>query len=325
MPPKKMRQKQRTNANSQQKQLQRSKPRVPTSIVNRLDEQARCYAALLANPCDAPLCHPTYSGADGALVVRVESYYYLGVTTGATASAFAWTPGAIGGNGTLGASITTFDAIDANTLTTLVAVANFTQPGYTFLAANASEVRCAAACIQVVYPGTELNRSGIINYGNANGAVINRASQATVSQLQGVLPYYERTPTNCVEIRWRPTSFDQEMTSPTANTELNEIYRRGSLIVSQSGGYPSTGLCLRLVAVYEYTPLMTSGLVLSNMSRNTSANTLDHVINALDSTGSWMTRGAAALGSVVRGASKLVPYVRAIAYAGAKTGQLLLG
>lgn len=320
MPPKKK------NGRKAPKNTKSMVPRLPRSISNRLDEQAMCYARLLNDPCSAPLCHPTFAGADGGMVVRCENTIAIGTAAGSTASVFSWTPGAIGlqtasGNGT---AIVTGEATSAGGAITLGRVSAGFQPGYLFLSTTAAEVRCVAACIQVFVNGTEANRAGIVGYGNAIGGALVDGQAVNANGTITMLEHFGRSPVDHLEVKWRPTNFDQNYTQPTSQTPTQESARRGALAVAQQGSTGGTGITIRMVAVYEYTPLYALGLTNNVASRNTSNNTLDQVINFLDQTGDWVVRGtmaAARLAGAVAGAS---PYVRAISYGGRRAAQVML-
>lgn len=320
MPPKKT----QTRKAASQKQKPRKLAGVPRSIVNRLDEQALAYARLLNDPCGAPLCHPTFAGGDGGMVLRAENTFTMGTPAGTTAATFVWVPGAIGNNAGNGSAIVTGNASSAGAGMALAQVANGFQPGYAFLAANAAEVRVVAACIQVFYPGTELDRSGLIGYGNIPGGTLVNGAAINASFVFQTLERYERTPNEHIEIKWRPTAFDQNHTAPTANTGTAELARRGGLGIVLQGGAPAVGLIIRMVAVYEYTPAYASGLTAPSAARNTSNNSLDQVINFLDSTGDWMVRGSKAAFRLGAAAYEAAPYVRSIAYGGKRVAQALL-
>lgn len=300
------------------------KTNVPRGVRSGLDAQALAWARILADPCSAPLAHPCYAGSDGGLLVRVETSYDIGVGATDTAGALFWTPGAIGNNGGFASAL--IPAVAVNSVTNLASVSTAAgiQPGYSYLSTNAASFRPVAACMQITYLGTESNRSGVVNYGCVSGGTYNVGDVVNSATLANVLERFERTPVGTLEQKWRPTAFDQTFKDTTANPTASEIARYGSLGLAFSGLVAAAGLRVRLVAVYEYQPINTLGIVSVSSSRNTSSNSLDHVVNALDSTGDWMYRIGNSLSRVMSGANAVAPYVRAVTYGGTRIAGLLM-
>lgn len=158
----------------------------------QLDREAAQYAALLADPINAPLVHPIYAGGDGGYLLRVDSTIGLGVLAGSTCSYLHWTPGAIGPTGT---DIVYAEASSSGAATVALASgAGNNTPGYTFLTTNASGARVVAASMQLAYIGSEQSRAGRIHYGQTTGGLIDVGDTPTVDGVAGSLPNWERTP-----------------------------------------------------------------------------------------------------------------------------------
>jgi hypothetical protein len=245
--------------------------------------------------------------------MRFENSYDIGLGATETAGVFVYTPNAIGNNG---AAIVSGAAANAATNLTLAYATASTQPGYTFLASNSSNVKAVASCIQIIYLGTELNRSGVISYGNLSGASFFPSDTPNTGNASNLFEHFCRMPNGTLEVKWRPTAFDQSGTDAGQATVASNQIRNGSMGFAFSGLVAAAGIRVRMVTVYEYTPNNQIGIVSTTSSRSTSNNTLDQVINYLDSTGSWMTRMGDSLGGVMRGASRIAPYVQAVGYAG---------
>lgn len=315
MPPKK-----KTRA----KAMAKPKMTVPRNIRSALDAQAVAWARILNDPCSAPLAHPCYAGADGGILVRCESSLDIGTTATITSGAFFWTPGGLGSVSVNATGIAQGVAIDSNTNLTQVNVPTSGQPGYTYLSQNSTNFRAVAACMQITYLGSEANRSGMVNYGVVNGSTYNSGDITTSDALTTVLERFERTPVNTIEMKWRPSAFDQTFKDTTATLSAAELSKYGALGLTYSGLQAAAGLRVRMVAIYEFQPNKAIGIVSTSASRNTSTNSLDHVINFLDSSGAWMYNAASAANRFVRGASAAVPYVQAVAYGGTRVAGLLL-
>jgi len=300
---------------------QKQKVKVPRSIRTGLDAQGLAWAHLLNDPCGAALVHPCYAGADGGILMRFENQFEIGTGATDTAGLFAYTPNGIGTNG---AAIISGVAANAATNLTLAFGAAAAQPGYSFLQTNSSNVKAVASCIQIVYLGTELNRSGVINYGNITGGTFFTGDTPNTSNASNVFEHFCRIPNGTIEIKWRPTAYDQSGTDVGQATVASNQIRNGAMGFSFSGLVASAGLRVRMVTVYEYTPNNQVGIAQASRSRSTSQSTLDNVINYLDSTGDWMVRLGDAMGGAMRGVARIAPYVQAVGYAGRRIPALLM-
>lgn len=252
-----------------------------------LDRLGAEYARLLQDPCNAPLAFPVYGGTDGAYLIKVESFAAWGAGAAATSGVLQWTPGAIGTNNL---DVLTGEGASAGAAIT-PGVSN-TGPGKAFLQANASMARCVAACITLTYPGTELNRSGLVGYGQVNGSVLSTTA-TSVNDLLPLLERSERTPAHKIELLWTPLSNDMLWTDPSVATSQNELDRKAALAFAWTGLPVATGLMFKFTAVYEYTPNLGKGLAVPRFV-DTSNNTLQEVLNFLRRGGETFVRSAAA-------------------------------
>lgn len=309
--------------NTGRRARRRRAPAIPAAVRTGLDAQAYAYARLLADPCGAPLTHPVYAGTDGGILARFESdfLYFNGATEAAGLMLF--NPGAIGPSGVNTTSLIAAPSTGPNVATAPTFINSSFQPGFGFLAATAQNVRCVAACLQVYWPGTEANRQGFISYGPVPGAAV-LGDTPTVAQVAQIFPKTERMPNDHIEVKWRPADGDQ-MWGPMDQASPTIDQARKSAIGFAVQGLPvSTGVRVRLIAVYEYQPIWGQGMIAPINSRSTSSNSLDHVVNYLDTFTDWAYKGVAALNSAGRAAKAAAPYVRAVAYGAARTAPLLL-
>lgn len=299
-------------------------PRMVRTVRSSLDAQAQAWAQLLNDPCGGPIVHPCYPGSDGGILMRFENSYDIGVGATETAGVFVFTPGAIGTNGVLSTGILAGSAANSSTNLTLAGPSNVVQPGYSFLASNSSNVRPVAACIQMTFLGAESARSGVISYGNINGGTFLASDTPNALNASNVFEHFCRTPVDTLEIKWRPSSYDPTFRDVSTNIGANELGKLGAVGFSYNGLQTAAGMRVRMVVVYEYTPGNQVGIVNVARSRSTSNNSLDHVINYLDSTGDWMVRLGSGLGRAYRGAQSVAPYVRAVTYGGTRIAGMLM-
>lgn len=261
-----------------------------------LDRDALAYARLLNDPCNAPLVHPVFQGAEGAYLIRFQTTnsYGTGLPT-TTSGVYHWIPSVLNLVSTNNNSSMYLEATGPSVNGTAAAeVATYT-PGAQFLPANAAQYRCVAACLTIQWAGSELTRAGQISYGNTTGSLFQVGQAFSPGIIFPLLNNTERTPSNVVELKWRPGVADQQFVSAQAsvsNPTSSDVSRNSALTVFYQG-LPAggAGLLITKTAVYEYVPSVALGVSTTPNSRNMSANTLDQVINHLDSKGDWM-RGA---------------------------------
>lgn len=227
--------------------------RVARPVAEKLDLAALQWRRLLEDPCNAPLVYPCYTSAGGgSVLMRVEFDQVMFATSTETCGIYALVPGIAA------ALINTTPLVGDGSTTALT---GFPAPGAAWLTANTNAVRCVAACTQVMYPGSELTRSGVVGVGVVPASMLT-PSVPTVNGGGGLLTtsaafrtscaHVERMPATLVEAKWFPGQTDQESSSPVLGTSFaNELDGRNAIIVSLSGFPVSTGVRVRSVVVYE--------------------------------------------------------------------------
>lgn len=291
--------------------------KIPKAPRVNLDQYAKDYAALLANPCNAPLVNSVFPGANGALVGRYEQDFVVGNEfPGTTTGAFVFLPGVNGAavNRSLAAITTDTQPLTWNVLNP--------GPGGVFLQQQ-SAFRCISACVQVYYPGTELNRSGIVGLGYSTGGVVSRSLQTadggqgltfTVSALRASQIHVERTPANMVELIWKPGQQDMEWYAPQNQAQIissatTAYAGRTALLVSYTGLPAGVGVRIRIVTAIEYIPGSSDGIITTGFQAPRSKNTINDVVKYLDQSGEWFLKTATKFGPYV---SHAVGYVASL-------------
>lgn len=253
----KMRPAKRQTSKQQPKAKPRQVARVSPPSRGVFDRAALEWAMLLRDPCNAKLTYPCYPGGTGGTVlIRLEADSIIANGATETAAFGAFIPG-------IGASLANATPQTSDTApgSLLQANANI-QPGATFISANANALKCVAACVQLSYPGSELNRAGIVGIGvvpatttvNAlatasGGGNINSSAQAARIACQHV----ERMPAGVVECKWFPGEADaSEISMLNYPTSYGSLFNGRNAILWTASGFPvSTGVRVRCVAVYE--------------------------------------------------------------------------
>lgn len=255
-----------------------------------LDAGATAWAKLLADPCNAPLAHSIFPGTAGAQIARFESDTLVFNSATDVGGLVAFVPG------TATVLVNTV-GVTGDTSGTTLSQNIAMMPGYSFLSANAASVRCVGACMQIMYAGTELNRQGVIGtgVGSATWLIRNIATAdgggnvgTSTSQVRQLCQNTCRTPTDMCEVIWRPGTGDGRFSEQIFREDINAFeFRTASMadknaIWASIAGIPvSTGVRVRIVAVYEYTPANNTSMV-SSVETPISRNSVNDVLIALD-------------------------------------------
>jgi hypothetical protein len=265
-----------------------------------MDRAALDYAALLADPCNGPLVSGPFGDGSGGVVSRFERDIVINNSGADTGAALVFIPALATVQGSSAAIVN-----DTGTIT-FANVATADMPGYNYLSTNAGQFRCLAACVQIYWPGSELNRQGIVSVGQFPADIVTDAVVST-SDIRTASPYVERMPDGMVELKWRPTAYETTWQRAANVTDTATDWDKYTALAVSAAGIPvSTGLRVRMVAVYEWIPRPGTGSGLTTIHRTTvKTGSLSNIIAALDRTGDWMYNGAMkaghALASVARG------------------------
>jgi hypothetical protein len=262
-----------------------------------LDAAAMSYAALLSDPCNGPLVHPIYPGADAGFLFRAENFLTWGSAPGDAAGIFHWTPGypnfnnselllSASGSGGVGTELT----------------ANGNSPGKAFLSSQSRASRCVAACVKITYAGQESQRSGRIHYGQTNAGILDAAQVAAPDAVAQTLQHYTRTPTDSIELIWKPSQGDFEFCDPSTTSSPLLRDRKGALTVAWAGLPAGVGLTFHLTAVYEWTPAPGLGIGYNANGKARSRNSTDQVVDyLLDKGFSFVRHFGAGIGAGITG------------------------
>lgn len=297
-----------------QRQRALLKARVPR-LMATLDRAAVEWAALLNDPCNARLTYACYPvGDSNSILMRVESDTILFSGSTETAGQMVFVPG-------LGIALTNLTPATSDTSGSTLTRNASISPGEGFIAANAASLRCVAACTQVTYPGTELNRSGVVGIGltGAGNFLSNLTTgegggnaNASAQTLRILTQHVERMPSTMVECKWFPGDGDAESFNYALRPAAwgQALNGRNAIAVSASGFPVSTGIRIRNVAVYELALLssVASGQVQA-LAPPVSSSTTGSVLRFLYSKDpQWYLESAAKLAA---GARTAISYVRA--------------
>lgn len=289
--PKRKKKQQKVATNRANAQVMVSAPKARNQPMARgLDSFGAAYARLLADPCKANLVPPAMTGANGGMITRFDYVVTIGNAVTDSAQTVIWQPNAQPNNGI-------FVQTAANDSTPASFGNIGVSPGGLFLFNNAQSYRCISACVQVMFPGTELNRSGFVATDIIPDVVLGSLpTTSKPSDWYQIAANTSRVPASMVEQRWYPSGQDATGTIPVLTSSLQDI-GSNSLLVSAAGYPTGTGLRYRFVVVYEWWPKSAQGMVQNNQTVSQSGNTIDQVLRALGTAGRWAYQNADAIAS----------------------------
>lgn len=240
----------------QSKRTQQARQRVPRPMALAPVEKAvRDYIALLKDPCNGPLVGPVGATANG-YITRFEVTLQINPTH--PNWVLRWAPGAYSFTS---ANIDGLFATEAATLATALpnaVYANGSAPGYSFLSTTCQTYRCLAACVQIRYTDTEVDRRGVVGSTICSGA----RSFANIGESFNVSVDRARVPDQSLEVLWQPGDGDELFTANQSTAQDVELLGRKNAILLSGTQCKTGSVSLRLVAVYQWTPGSNDSMVL---------------------------------------------------------------
>jgi len=277
----------------------------------QLDRQAVEYAQLLKDPCNGPLVHSTFAGSGGSLITRFEYDFIANTGATETCSMGYFAPNFIVNSNTFNslgfapaATPLTSDGVTAQLGNNLAGQ----QPGQAFLLANASAYRAISACIQVSWPGTELNRGGIIGLGQSTLGQFTSTLTAP-SYLRALSSHVERTPDGVLEIRMVPNQQSESWLGPGwGSAPEGGMQDMPALFWTAAGLTAGVGLRVRCVVVVEWKPKQAIGMMVNNADQvaNVSSNTTNNVLKYMYRFGEWAVSSPTVQRVARQGADRLL-------------------
>jgi len=151
-------------------------------------------------------------------------------------------------------------------------------PGSTFLAGVAGEVRPVAACLQLMYTGTELNRAGVVNRSQINGNEAILYSGNTADTIATSCPMECRMPdSGPLEVKWAPGVLDGDF----AYVGTTQTTGQRGAVAFVWRGLGSGSIKVRATVVYEWRPTPAEGIIAPSAVGSKSRNTMDEIVGIL--------------------------------------------
>lgn len=237
---------------SRKQRVKNAKPKQPKQrgTMVSVDGAAMAHIKLMADPCMGRLVSPAYPTSTGGAVMRFRNIISLAAGTAETAGLFHWIPGnnEYFANGTIGTG--------AGFTPSAASMFTFLQTGNT--SALGVSFRPVAACVRLIYNGSEQNRGGLVYAGNTSAASFGLPAGGATPNIGACLPilgFSARVPAQSMEVLWVPSDTDMGWSSDAANSGISNApfvgESAGAITLAVVGLGAAVGVTLEVTGVYE--------------------------------------------------------------------------
>lgn len=249
-------------------------PRSPS-----VSDKERRLLDLITDPCGAQLTGGYALSTEG--IVQRFSRLVVPNPTNENSFAYIFNPVAHGAN--------PFSAIRqrmANGISTSNDI-GIDAPGEGFIDTNADHVATLAACMQVLYTGTLVNRKGYIGVCQASADVLQVLATSPNPGLVDLLTYCQHIApitSEMVEVKWSPSI--RNFKADNSSSETGGSYVDNSLMVVAIGVNPAD-FVVRFTSVYEYVPKFALGIPAPRATVAVPVGAGERIVTALNNAGVW--------------------------------------
>lgn len=246
-----------------------------------IDEGARRFRQMLLDPCNSPMCAPTYTGGHSGNYRRIRRIFNIGATEVEGIYVFQ-----LGTNMML---LGGHSAPNAGTNITLTNDALFYANGAVGIDSAGTEIRALAGCVKVRYTGAESARAGVIGMATGQvmgmpGAIVGADNYVSFSPVVG------RVGESLHEAKFVPLAGDEEFAEPRVSGGSSTWLKNKSCIAVAFRGVPAGSIQFEITAVLELdssnTGSNSAGFVASSIAPS-SSNTLSQVLRSLGPVSNW--------------------------------------
>lgn len=264
------------------------------SVGDDLDSYGVASMKMFDDPCGATLSETIYEG-DMGYVNRFVSNFTLGVGATDTAAGLVIRPG-------VGVAATATAASSGSIMT--FNYGDTVMPGAGYLNSVSTKFRCAGFCAIVTPIASPNNSTGTISVGNIPQSSIPQSSSFSADTVN--LNLNEKLSSSQAliapfQVKWQPGLFDDKYCGSVAVLSDDDTDRNALCIIMT--GFPAgSGVNVRLVGIYEWTPIATTGIVIDSTAIKRSRCNLACVLRNLKrkSPTWWFELGRAAVGGYIQ-------------------------
>lgn len=226
-----------------------SRPRRPRQMSD-VDVRVIGHTNMVLDPCHSTITQTAYRGQDG-FVQRFAKTNTLSLTTEQT-FIYIFYP----------AYNSIYQAAVATPSTAIGPITySLAGPGQPFLLANADAQRTVAACAEIDYTGTELNRQGLLYMGVVKASIFGDA--VTVDQITALVGHPVRVPDKTASVKWMPAPADEEYWRTGAG-QPEAFGDRNVMVIVGTGFTSAVAFQLTSTLIAEWQPSQGLGIAATN-------------------------------------------------------------
>jgi len=230
------------------------------------------YLRLLADPCGAEMAPTPYLGGGSDLMVRTRQIMPIGNNVDWV---YQFSP-------QYGSNMHIYSASGTTAGGALGTYGVLANPPSFLTGTSVGAYRCAAACVRVMYSGTEAARSGMIYSQNVTAGQIRAGatppSGATSTTFAQGANRMVRLGEELHEARWLPTESDSDWIWSNVDGAGANTQPTGGAFIIGGLGTPANTISLDLTAVWEWTPEADTNNGLAYQPRMPTTYTLNDVL-----------------------------------------------
>lgn len=258
----------------------KAKGKVAQQITAQLDEGARRWMKLLADPCGADITHPLYGGTGSGYLSRFR--FTVDAPSAATDFVFSFNPSVQWGEAGWSGWADAPGGVLGN-------AQRVNMPGW--LVQNSDAYRIVASCLRVVYTGSAMECSGRVGYvyDPSSQLLVNIGTDIKPDNAKKWLQMTQQTShlsSGNIEGRWLPAIGDEmwlQDISPSFVAEANF----GSSLTCAITGAPAGKWYIECTCVVEWSPRMTTNTgaltgLIETPTITRSRNTVNHVLSTIE-------------------------------------------
>jgi len=238
-----------------------------------LDSYGIAAMKMFDDPCGATISESVYEGDSGYLN-RFVANFTVAAGAGETAGILVIRPG-------VGVACNV-SAVAASTGLSISFV-DTQMPGAGFLNTNSTKFRCAGFCAIVTPTASPNNATGTIGCGNLPCSSLPQGGAITAEQV--LFNVNEKVSASQaliapLQVKWQPGLFDDKY-CPATGVTTDDDTDRNALVLAFTGFPAGSGVQVRLVGIYEWTPFPTIGISIDSTAIKRSRCNLACVLRNL--------------------------------------------
>lgn len=233
---------------------------------------------MVIDPCNSKITPTAYRGQDGFVQRFARTNFFT--TTTETCFMYVFYPA-------YNSMYLTSIALPSSGIAPITY--NIAGPGQTFLLANSDAQRPIAACAEVDYTGTELNRQGMLYMGSVKASIF--SNNVTVDQITALIGHPRRVPDSTTSVKWIPSPVDEEYW-PTGAAVPEAPGDRNVIVVIGTGFTSPVSFQFTTTLITEWQPNQGLGIAANTPNTADAPAGMERVRTNLSRAGNWWISAA---------------------------------